>query len=411
MPIFSYSAVAPDGRVITGNLEGESMDEVEEWLATRNLTPIEIVLGRPEKEGTSSILAKLNERFSTVTLEDKILLCRQITTLFGAGIPVIQVFDTLTKQLKNPRLKTIIETVKRDVEAGDGLSLAFSRHKKVFDDLFINLVRVGEESGTLEESFEYLSNLYENEKEVRERIKAATRYPKIVITALFLAISFLMTFVVPKFVTIFQNNRIELPLPTRILVAISGFFTHYYWVILLIIVAIYALYKWSMGHSRPREVRDRILLRLPIFGELYLKIYLARFCRVFSVLVRSGVEIIQTIDLSMGALQNVVLRRAMEEIRDEVRNGVGLDEAMGKHTVFTPLVLQMVAAGVESGQIDSLMGKVAEYYESEADYTIKNLSTLIEPILLLFLGIIVGFIALAIFLPMWSMMDVVRGGH
>lgn len=411
MPIFSYSAVAPDGRVITGNLEGESMDEVEEWLATRNLTPIEIVLGRPEKEGTSSLLAKINERLSTVTLEDKILLCRQITTLFGAGIPVIQVFDTLTKQLKNPRLKTIIETVKRDVEAGDGLSLAFSRHKKVFDDLFINLVRVGEESGTLEESFEYLSTLYENEKEVRERIKAATRYPKIVITALFLAISFLMTFVVPKFVTIFQNNRIELPLPTRILVAISGFFTHYYWVILLIIAAVYSLYKWSMGHSRPREVRDRILLRLPIFGELYLKIYLARFCRVFSVLVRSGVEIIQTIDLSMGALQNVVLRRAMEEIRDEVRNGVGLDEAMGKHTVFTPLVLQMVAAGVESGQIDSLMGKVAEYYESEADYTIKNLSTLIEPLLLLFLGIIVGFIALAIFLPMWSMMDVVRGGH
>ena len=411
MPIFSYSAVAPDGRVITGNLEGESMDEVEEWLTTRNLTPIEIVLGRPEKEGTSSLLAKINERLSTVTLEDKILLCRQITTLFGAGIPVIQVFDTLTKQLKNPRLKTIIETVKRDVEAGDGLSLAFSRHKKVFDDLFINLVRVGEESGTLEESFEYLSTLYENEKEVRERIKAATRYPKIVITALFLAISFLMTFVVPKFVTIFQNNRIELPLPTRILVAISGFFTQYYWVILLIIAAVYALYKWSMGHSRPREVRDRILLRLPIFGELYLKIYLARFCRVFSVLVRSGVEIIQTIDLSMGALQNVVLRRAMEEIRDEVRNGVGLDEAMGKHTVFTPLVLQMVAAGVESGQIDSLMGKVAEYYESEADYTIKNLSTLIEPLLLLFLGIIVGFIALAIFLPMWSMMDVVRGGH
>ncbi len=411
MPIFSYSAVAPDGRVITGNLEGESMDEVEEWLTTRNLTPIEIVLGRPEKEGTSSLLAKINERLSTVTLEDKILLCRQITTLFGAGIPVIQVFDTLTKQLKNPRLKTIIETVKRDVEAGDGLSLAFSRHKKVFDDLFINLVRVGEESGTLEESFEYLSTLYENEKEVRERIKAATRYPKIVITALFLAISFLMTFVVPKFVTIFQNNRIELPLPTRILVAISGFFTHYYWVILLIIAAVYAIYKWSMGHSRPREVRDRILLRLPIFGELYLKIYLARFCRVFSVLVRSGVEIIQTIDLSMGALQNVVLRRAMEEIRDEVRNGVGLDEAMGKHTVFTPLVLQMVAAGVESGQIDSLMGKVAEYYESEADYTIKNLSTLIEPLLLLFLGIIVGFIALAIFLPMWSMMDVVRGGH
>ena len=221
----------------------------------------------------------------------------------------------------------------------------------------------------------------------------------------------MMTFVVPKFILIFETNKLSLPLPTRILVAVSHVFTDYFWALLLVLAAVFFSYKATMRRPGPRRARDRMLLKVPVLGELYLKIYLGRFCRVFSVLLRSGVEIIKTIDLSRGALQNVVLNNAVDEIRDDVRNGVALDEAMTKHPVFTPLVLQMVSAGVESGQVDILMDKVAQYYESEADYTIKNLSTLIEPILLLVLGVIVGFIALAIFLPMWSMMDIVRGGR
>ena len=180
MPAFRYTAVKTSGETINGVLTAQTMDEVEEWLEQRNFTPIEIVPGVEEGKKGSGLVERINQRLARVTLEDKILFCRQVTTLFGAGIPVIRIFDTLGSQLKNPRLKAVVQQVKSDVEAGENLSDAFSKHRNIFDDLFINLIRVGEESGTLDRSFDYLATLYENEKDVRERIRAATRYPKIV---------------------------------------------------------------------------------------------------------------------------------------------------------------------------------------------------------------------------------------
>ncbi len=296
------------------------------------------------------------------------------------------------------------------VRRGDGLIDAVASQGDIFDSVFVSLVRVGEESGNLPMCFNYLADLYENEKATSERIKSATRYPKIVITAVFLAVSFLMTFVVPKFVELFRSSRVELPWPTKILVAVSNFFSSHYLIIFGSVALGILAYRFAMKREGPRAIRDALLLKMPILGELSRKIYLSRYCRILAVLIRSGIDIIRTLELSADSIKNLVLREMALEVKEDVKVGVPLDEAMERQPHFTPLVIQMVSAGVESGQMDELLAKVADYYDMEADYTIKNLSTLIEPILLAVLGVIVGFIALAIFLPMWSMMDVMKGG-
>ncbi len=312
-------------------------------------------------------------------------------------------------QIQQPRLKEILKEISVKIEKGASLSESFGRYPQVFSPLFRNIVRIGEETGNLDRSFNYLALLYENEKSIRERIKMATRYPKIVIGAITCAVFFLMTFVVPKFIVLFKNSRVELPLPTWILINISGFFSNHFFLILLVIVGLILLYHFGLNYPDFVMTRDRLHLKIPVLGELSIKIYMSRFCRVFSVLTESGINIIRSLELSTAALENRVLVSMLDEVRREVEKGTDLNHAMSQHSLFPAMVIQMVTVGEESGQLDTMMGKVADYYEVETDYTIKNLSTLIEPILLLLMGVMVGFIALAIFMPMWDMMNVARG--
>jgi MSHA biogenesis protein MshG len=296
------------------------------------------------------------------------------------------------------------------VESGASLSDAVSRQPKVFNVLFYNIVKVGEETGSLDRAFAYLASLHENEKAIKERIKSATRYPKFVIIAITGAVFFLMSFVVPKFAKLFAAAKVELPVATRILMAVSTFFADNTLGIIGAALVLFIAYRLALGAPEFVLFRDRLLLRVPIFGPLTTKIYMARFCRVFSILTTSGIDIIKTLQLSANALENRVLFQMVGEITSEVEEGVNLHEAMAKHQEIPPMVPQMIAVGEQSGRLDEMMEKVADYYDLESDYTIRNLSTLIEPILLLVLGIFVGLIALAIFTPMWDMLKVVRGG-
>lgn len=409
MPFFYYEAIDANGNATTGTRESEMVQQVEEWLRSQHLTPISIVAAG-DKKGKDPKSVTLWEKWHGVSLDDLTLFCRQTATLLDAGVDLMRGLAVLATQISNPILhKTVLE-VRDHIEQGESLGDAFARYPKVFSLLFRNIVRVGEESGTLDRSFSYMADLYENEKEIRERIKAATRYPKIVTTALFGAIFFLMSFVVPKFITMFAGANIELPLATRLLIGMSNFFAGNSLVIVLFIAALVVLYRIALGYEEFVRQRDRLLLRLPIFGPLYTKLFMARFSRVFAVLTRSGVDIIKTLELSTSALGNLVLRDHFDQVTMQVREGVSLDEAMENQRILPEMVVQMVAIGVESGAIDTMMDKVSNYYDQETDYTIRQLSTLIEPILLLFMGIMVGFIALAIFTPMWSMMEVARGG-
>ncbi len=415
MPIFHYEAIDATGKISSGTYSGDVIQNVENWLKNNGLSPIDIrIISEKDRDASADEYLKdqkvsFFEKIQGVKLDDLILLCNQVATMLNAGVAVLQAFKIMAVQLTNPYLRQIMLQITDSIESGDNLSDSFSRYPRVFNQLFQNVIRIGEESGNLDNSFAYLATLYENEKEINERIKEATRYPKIVITAIFGAVFFLMSFVVPKFVSLFSNSKVALPMPTRILITISNVFADN-WVLILFFIAIFVVcYKMALNYEEFVLNRDRLLLRVPIFGNLSTKIYMARFCRVFSVLTKSGIDIIKTISLSATALENLVLFNMMKDVGEEVEEGVNLHEAMARHPQFPSMVVQMVAVGEESGQIDTMMAKVADYYDLETNYTIKNLSTLIEPILLLFLGVMVGFIALAIFLPMWNLMSVFKG--
>lgn len=412
MPLFSYEAITTNGQSVSGSRVANTSGEVEEWLVSKGQHPVKITIGGKadddsyDQDDTPGFL----DRLQGIRLEDKILFCRQVSTMLDAGVPILQALRIMRNQTSNKNIRVILVDVADRVEEGASLSEAFSHYPRFGGTLFYNIVKVGEETGTLDSSFEYLALLYENEKEVSERVKAATRYPKIVITAMFAAVFFLMSFVVPKFVELFRNARVELPLPTKILIIMSDFVVNYFWLIIFGVAALFITYQLLMRYDSYRLIRDKIWLKVPIFGVLSLKIFLSRFCRVFAVLLKSGVDVIRTLELSSSSLENLVLFNDLDRVTAEVRQGSEMHDALAKHNVFPEMVVQMMAIGEQSGQVDSMMDKVADYYERETNYTIKNLSTMLEPILLFFMGIMVGFLALAIYMPMWSMMDVLKGG-
>lgn len=412
MATFFYEAIRADGQVTSGRHGAATVQEVETWLVGQRLHPVVIRIveaaGGEDEQGATA--PSLWQRLFGIGINDKILFCRQMATMLGAGVTILQALQIMGRQVSHPVLAALLLDVAARIEDGNSLSASFGAYPRLATPLFFNIVKVGEETGTLDRSFRYLAELYENEKEVSERIKSATRYPKIVITAIFGATFFLMSFVVPKFITLFRSSKVELPLPTRILIAISDFTASYFWLILLMVAALVLGYRWAMRYDSYRTLRDRLWLKTPVFGELSLKIYLSRFCRVFSVLLKSGVNIIRTLELSATALENLVLWGIVDKVTGEVKEGVEMHEAIRRHPLFPDMVVQMVAIGEQSGQVDEMMDKVADYYEQETNYIIKNLSTLIEPFLLLFLGIMVGFLALAIYMPMWNMMNVMKGG-
>jgi len=394
-----------------GTHSAGTVQDVENWLLEQGQHPvgIEIVEGGREEDPKKLTIPTYWHKLKGISTDDRILFCRQMATMLGAGVPILQALRIMSRQATNPAIVNILIDVAVRIEEGASLSDSFALYPRFTSPLFFNIVRVGEETGTLDQSFVYLSELYENEKEVSERIKAATRYPKIVIVAIFAAVFFLMSFVVPKFIGMFSNARVELPLPTKILIAISSFTASYFWFILIFFALAVVVYRFALRHDSFRLVRDSLWLQVPILGPLSLKIYMSRFSRVFAVLLRSGVNVIRTLELSATALENLVLFDILDKVTGEVREGVEMHQAMARHELFPDMIVQMVAIGEQAGQVDEMMGKVADYYEKETNYMIKNLSTLIEPVLLLVMGVMVGFLALAIYMPMWDMMNVARG--
>ncbi|MEN8256670.1 MAG: type II secretion system F family protein [Thermodesulfobacteriota bacterium] len=412
MPAFYYEAIDSRGVSKHGTHEADIVTDVEKWLMAQRLTPVSIIAAGENGKADEGAEHKVSllEKWQGINLEDHILFCRQCSTLLSAGVDMLRTLTILGKQVTNPLLREVIFKIRIEVEQGESLGDTFEKQPKIFSVLYRNIIKVGEESGNLDTSFGYMADLMENEKEIRERIKAATRYPKIVVIALFSAVFFLMSYVVPKFVTLFTNAKVKLPFATRLLITISDFCATYNILIIGFVVGLVFLYRMGLQYRDFVHFRDSITIRLPVFGDLYTKIYMARFSRVFAVLTRSGIDIIKTLGLSSAALENLILRDQLAEISSEVEEGIALDEAMARQHLFPEMITQMVSVGVESGRVDEMMDKVSDYYEMETEYTIKNLSTLIEPMLLLFMGIMVGFIALAIFTPMWSLMSVMRGG-
>lgn len=409
MPIFHYKARDKFGALFTGEIDTMSKDAVAIQLDSLGYFPVLIEEQRSDLF-SSEFLENLQAHLQPITLEDLIVFTRQLTTLVAAGLPFITSFDALIQQTENKRFKKTITQIRNDVEAGRSFSEALAKHPAVFSDLYVNMVRAGEVGGVLDQMLERLASLSEHEAEIRARIKAATRYPKIVILALGVAIVILVSFVIPRFAAMYANFKAQLPLPTRILISISYIGQHYwYWVIGAVVLMVVGFKKY-INTPQGRLQWDGFKLKVPVFGEIFLKAALSRFTRVFATLNRSGLPVLQTLEIVAKTVNNVVISRVIDNVRDSARQGRGLVQPMRVSGIFPPIVIQMMAIGEETGKMEEMLMKVSQYYDRDVDYSIKNLSTSLEPLLLTLIGGVILFLALAIFMPWWNLINVMKGG-
>jgi len=404
MPLYRYRARDKDGALHTGTMEAARKEGVADQLSGMGHIPVLI----EEQEQSSLAGMDLGALFSKVSSQDLIIFSRQLSTLMSAGIPFIQSLVTLERQSENPRLKAAISQIRRDVEGGSTFSDALARQPKIFNKLYISMIRAGEAAGILDDILSRLALLAEHEAETRARVKAAVRYPLIVVIAICAAFAFLVTFVIPKFAGIFAQFKTELPLPTRILISINYVVQNYWYLIILgVILTVWGVI-WYLGTPAGRWQWDRLKLKLPVFGILFQKVALSRFARIFGAMQKSGISMMLTLEIAGETVGNVVIARAVETMGESLRDGKGLTAPMESSGLFPPLVVQMMSVGEETGQLDSMLNKVSDYYDMDVEYTLRNLSTMIEPILLLFVGGMVLFLALGIFLPMWNLMSLFK---
>lgn len=405
MGSFKYRVRDKWGRPLSGVIEAPSREAAGERLWQLGYFPIS--LKEERKEGAPD-LGRIWERFQRVKLVDLIFFTQQLSTLYKAGLPLLSGLESILEQTENKKLKTILEKVKRQVEGGSTLSEAMARHPQAFPLVYVNMVRAGETSGMLGEALDRFISLAERELNNKQKLKEATRYPKIIVLALAVAFVVLMTFVIPRFAQIFGQFKTPLPWPTRLLINSHEFFQNNWFLILAAGVGLLLGLNQYLRTANGRALWDRLKIRLPLLGPIFLKVALSRFAFVFVMLNRSGVPILQTLEIAAATIDNSEVAQAIEEIRRKIKSGKNLALAMKETKKFTPLVVQMVAIGESSGTLDGMLMRISEYYDREIDNAIKKMSTLIEPVLTLGLGVVVLFLALAVFLPWWNMASLFR---
>ncbi|MEM7540258.1 MAG: type II secretion system F family protein [Pseudomonadota bacterium] len=395
-------------QLVSGLLEGPTAEAVAGQLAQMGITPIEI----NEQVARPDVWLEFKKRYlqRSPELDDLILFSRQMYTLMRAGVPINQAMTGLIRSSRNIVLVDALREAQIDLESGRTISNAFSRHPHVFSSLFVNTVRVGENTGRLDEALQKISEYLELEKDTRARIKSALRYPTFVVIAMAIAIAIINIVVIPEFAKVFERANVALPLPTRVLIGTSNFFVAYWvWMLAGIVAAVLACRSWVKTVAG-RLVWDRYKLRIPIIGDILYRATLGRFARSFSMTLSAGVPLIQALTVVSRAIDNEHIGGRIREMRTAIERGDSLTNSATQSEMFSPLVLQMLNVGEESGAIDELLSEVAGFYEREVDYDIRNLSQTIEPILIVFLAALVLVLALGVFLPMWDLATVKTGG-
>lgn len=402
MPLFAYRGRGARGELVTGTIEAADQGAVADQLFTTGVTPVDITQTQALSDsGEPGWLTKLFE--PRVTLVDIMLFSRQMYTLLKAGVPILRSLAGLQESATNPTLRHVIAELRISLDAGRELSAAMRQHPQVFSGFYVSVVRVGEATGQLDEAFNRLFGYLEFEREVRERIKTALRYPTIVILVISAAIAIVNFAVIPAFAKIFESSKVPLPLVTRILVGISDLFLAFW---PLAVGAILAAAIGFLAYTRTENGRynwDRVKLRIPVAGPIIFKSTLARFARAFAIAARAGVPIVQGLTVVASVVDNTFVARRVEQMREGVERGESVLRAAVTTGVFTPVVVQMIAVGEETGELDDLLNEIADMYEREVDYEIKNLAANIEPIITIVLGILVLILALGVFLPIWDL--------
>lgn len=402
MTTYSYRARDLNGLLITGKYEGETPETVKTWLGEQGLIPIMV------KKGSSLVSKNLfADLFNRVKDEEVMLFTRQFHTLFKAGMDMQTILTTLANQSRNKSFSEALLRIKTDISAGSNLARAFGRHPKIFPELYTNMLATGEEAGILEEVLSRLFTLMEKDITLKASVKSATLYPKIVIFVLVMAVFVMMTYVIPKFAGFYAHYKSDLPLPTKILMGVSYFFRDYTHVAVGLIAGIvFAFKKWA-STARGRLIVDRLKWRLPVFGPLGQLVANARFANILGALYRAGINVTRALTITSRTIGNEAFAREIEGVRGEVEKGKGIAEAMRQTKYLSPLLVETTAIGERSGSLDEMYFSIGSHFDMEVSHTLKNLTTLLEPILLVLIFGMVTVFTLAIFLPIWNMARVV----
>ncbi|MCX5809089.1 MAG: type II secretion system F family protein, partial [Proteobacteria bacterium] len=402
-----YKARDEKGALTTGVMDGESRRAIYAQLDTMGLFPVSVT---EEKKGASFSIKTNFGIFNKVKYDDMIFFTRQLQTVVRAGIPLISGLKALEEQTKNPSLKGAIKNIYQDIDKGQTFSDALAKHKNVFPEIYVSMIRAGEVSGSLEEVFERLSGVLEFQMKTQEMLKTAIRYPMFVISTLVGAFFVLIKFVVPKFAVTFKSAKIELPLPTKILLFISDIVHDYTLIVIVLLIAIVVAFIFYKRTKQGTLVIDRLLLKIPIIGPLILKICMNRFSFMLENLVRTGLPIVQTLEIVSKTVGNEFIAKKIKEISVKVEKGKGITGPMKEAQIFPPLVLHLVSTGEDTGALEEMMREISLHYTREVSYSVTRLTAWIEPIMTLGLAGMVLFMALAIFLPWWNLMSAMKGG-
>jgi len=388
--------------MVSGVLEGATPAAVADLLLGRGITPLKISPGEAVREssGEGFFASLTKEKVHTL---DVMLFSRQMYTLLKAGVPIMRALAGIQESSQNMAMVAVLRDVRESLDSGRELSNALSRHPKVFSSFYLSMVRVGEMTGLLDEVFLRLFYHLDFEKFMRDQVKAALRYPTFVIAAMAIAIGVINLFVVPAFAKIYKGFNTPLPLPTRMIMGFSDFLVAYWPLLLALIIGGIFMFRQYIRTDVGRFKWDRFKLRLPIMGKIVLKATLARFSRSMSMALKSGVPVVQALTVTAQTVDNDYIADRIEKMREGVERGESVLRTAIATGVFTPVVLQMVAVGEESGALDDLLTEIAEMYQREVEYELKTLSSQIEPILIVFLGILVLILALGVFLPIWDL--------
>lgn len=399
MPVFEYSGFNAAGKKVSGAIEGTGRRTVLQNLRSQGIFPTEL---REEKAAASARSGgrwRLARRVPTGELANA---TRQLSTLLGAGLPLDEALGTVANQIEHERLARAYGTVRDEVTQGESLHDAFSRHPRIFPPLYINMVQVGENTGTLDKVLQRLADFMEDQARMRSKINAAMAYPILMALIGVGVLFFLFAFVVPKVVRMLEDLGQALPMPTLVLIRTSNFLAQWWWLLLILVaLGIFTLQRYSRTQAGRLRL-DRLALTVPLFGRMNLLVATARFTRTLGTLLRSGVPLLKALEIARNLMENRVLRQAVEDTEAAVREGEGLAAPIRRSGVFPPMVAQMAAVGERSGELEDMLFRVADTYEHQVDLTLNGLLSMLEPVMILLMGGVVGFIVLAILLPIFQ---------
>ncbi len=405
MATYFYKALNETGNPLSGTLEAESIQNANAILLARGLTPSEV--RQAKVENRDSLAVRIKALTGGVKTSDLILFTKQFRSMLNAGVPILRIMQVLEAQTESKVLREAISGIIVDIRQGATISDSFEKYPKIFSPLYCSMLRAGEVSGNVSSVLDRLIYIIEHEAKIKSDIRAALQYPLIVVIALGIAFVVLLTLVIPQFVSLFSKAGLQLPMPTKIAMLMYSILKNYWYLVIGSVVAIVFVMFQYFKTDNGKLVRDSFFLAIPILGPLFQKAAMSRFASIFAILQTSGVPVMQSLSILTDTIGNAAIAKSFDHVRDKIQEGAGIAVPLKTAKYFTPMVVDMIAIGEESGNIDEMLREISKHYDDEVEYAVKALSDAIGPILIVALAAVVGFFALAIFLPMWDMTKMV----